>query len=78
MRLAAAFLILLLSMPPAFAEAQTIVIGYLGEARSPPLPLGPLDAFPADDGLQGARLGVADDDGTGRFVGQHFGWWRGC
>ncbi|TGV71961.1 branched-chain amino acid ABC transporter substrate-binding protein, partial [Mesorhizobium sp. M00.F.Ca.ET.158.01.1.1] len=57
---------------PALAEPQTMVIGYLGEQRKLPLPLGPLDEAVTDDGLQGARLGIADDAGTGRFLGQQF------
>ncbi|MER8578857.1 ABC transporter substrate-binding protein [Mesorhizobium sp. M1423] len=73
MRLALAVLALLLcAAAPGFAEPQAVVIGYLGQSRKPPLPLGPLDLFATDDGLQGARLGIADDNTTGRFLGQHF------
>ncbi|UCI10517.1 branched-chain amino acid ABC transporter substrate-binding protein [Mesorhizobium sp. B1-1-8] len=72
MRLALAFLMLLAMAPPGLAEPQTLVIGYLGEQRKPPLPLGPLDEVVTDDGLQGARLGIADDVSTGRFLSQQF------
>ncbi|MER8508029.1 ABC transporter substrate-binding protein [Mesorhizobium sp. M0894] len=73
MRLALAVLALLLFVAaPGLAEPQTVVIGYLGQSRKPPLQLGPLDQFATDDGLQGARLGIADDNTTGRFLGQHF------
>ncbi|TIX19952.1 MAG: branched-chain amino acid ABC transporter substrate-binding protein, partial [Mesorhizobium sp.] len=65
-------LMLITMAAPGLAEPQTIVIGYLGEQRKPPLPLGPLDAAVTDDGLQGARLGNADDASTGRFLGQQF------
>lgn len=71
-RLALMFLVLLAVVSRAPAEPQTMVIGYLGEQRKPPLPLGPLDEVVTDDGLQGARLGIADDAGTGRFLGQQF------
>jgi ABC transporter substrate binding protein (PQQ-dependent alcohol dehydrogenase system) len=36
------------------------------------LPASYLDQPPDDEGLQGARLGVADDNTTGRFTGQTF------
>ncbi|RWC26385.1 MAG: branched-chain amino acid ABC transporter substrate-binding protein [Mesorhizobium sp.] len=72
MKISLAFLMLITMAAPGLAEPQTIVIGYLGEQRKPPLPLGPLDAAVTDDGLQGARLGNADDASTGRFLGQQF------
>ncbi|AZO18820.1 branched-chain amino acid ABC transporter substrate-binding protein [Mesorhizobium sp. M2A.F.Ca.ET.043.05.1.1] len=71
-RLALAFVGLLAIAVTAHAEPQKMVIGYLGEQRKLPLPLGPLDEAVTDDGLQGARLGIADDAGTGRFLGQQF------
>jgi ABC transporter substrate binding protein (PQQ-dependent alcohol dehydrogenase system) len=59
--------------PPALAaEPQTIAIGYLGRARDLPLPVGPLDVVPTDEGLDGARVGIADDNTTGRFTHQTF------
>lgn len=57
---------------PCPAEAQTVTIGYLGEQRPPVSPLGPLDQVAGDEGLQGARLGIADDNTTGKFLGQQF------
>ncbi len=52
--------------------AQTLRIGFLSEAlkRLPPQPY--LDAPPADEGVAGARLAIADDNTTGRFTNQHF------
>jgi ABC transporter substrate binding protein (PQQ-dependent alcohol dehydrogenase system) len=38
--------------------------------RAPPLSL--LDIPPADDGIAGARLAIADNNTTGRFLGQAF------
>lgn len=72
MKLALSILLLLLVAAPGSAAPRTMVIGYIGQTRMPPLPLGPLDQPVSDDGLQGARLGIADDDGTGRFLGQNF------
>lgn len=71
-RLALAFVMLLAGAVHGLTGQQTMVIGYLGEQRKPPPPLGPLDEVVIDDGLQGARLGIADDDTTGRFLGQNF------
>ncbi|MBZ9799451.1 branched-chain amino acid ABC transporter substrate-binding protein [Mesorhizobium sp. ES1-4] len=72
MKMALAVLILLAIAAPGLTEPQTMVIGYLGQRRKPPPPLGPRDEAVTDDGLQGARLGIADDAGTGRFLGQQF------
>jgi len=50
----------------------TLTIGFLTQAakRDPPEPY--LDPPPADEGFAGARLGVDDDNTTGRFVNQRF------
>ncbi|MEH6627119.1 MAG: ABC transporter substrate-binding protein [Motiliproteus sp.] len=51
---------------------QEIPIGYLElQQQRPPL-LSNVLPEPEDSGLQGARLGLADNNGAGRFVGQHF------
>lgn len=68
----AVLLIMLLFSGPCLAGTQTIAIGYLGQERPLPLSVGPLDQVAADEGLQGARLGLADDNTTGRFLGQAF------
>ena len=72
MRLMLALALFLLTAGLGAAGQQTMVVGYIGQQRKPALPLGPLDEAAGDDGLQGARLGIADDDSTGRFVGQRF------
>ena len=56
----------------AAAEPVQIPIAYLSLAQSRTLPSTQLDPEPADEGLQGARLGLADNQTTGRFTGQHF------
>ncbi len=52
--------------------AATIAVGYLGEKMAAAAPEPYLDAPPADEGIDGASQAIADDDTTGRFVGQHF------
>lgn len=63
----------------AGAQAQTaqpapaaVDIAYLALAVKRNLPLSYLDQPPSDDGIQGARLGLADDETTGRFIGQAY------
>ena len=50
----------------------TIDIAYVGLAVARAQPASVLDKPPADEGLLGARLGLADDQTTGTFIGQHF------
>jgi ABC transporter substrate binding protein (PQQ-dependent alcohol dehydrogenase system) len=47
-------------------------IGYIGVAQKRVAPQPFLDAPPEDEGLAGARLGIDEDNTTGRFTGQHF------
>ena len=54
------------------AHGQTLPIGWLSQAGKRSWPASYLDQPPADEGLQGARLGIADDNTTGRFTGQTF------
>src|SRR5215472_17513176 len=53
-------------------EPQTVEIGWLSQTAKRTLPLSYLDQPPTDEGIQGARLGIADDNTTGRFTGQSF------
>ncbi len=53
-------------------EAQTVVIGYLTQEQEPPIPISFLDPILTDEGVQGARLALADNISTGRFMGQDF------
>jgi ABC transporter substrate binding protein (PQQ-dependent alcohol dehydrogenase system) len=59
---------------PADAEAdnQTIRIGWLSQTVKRTLPLTYLDQPPEDEGIQGAQLGIADNNTTGHFTGQSF------
>ncbi|WP_241665416.1 ABC transporter substrate-binding protein [Teichococcus oryzae] len=63
---------LLLAAAPALSAEATLRVGYLGLAVPRPVANTALDPPPEDEGLQGARLGIADNDSTGRFTGQRF------
>ena len=68
-----AFLLaLLLALPAVAAEPVTVGIGYLALAPKRVSPQVMLDPPPADEGLQGARVALADDQTTGRFLNQTF------
>jgi len=54
------------------ADEQRVQIGWLSQAVKRTLPLSYLDQPPEDEGIQGARLGIADDGTTGHFTGQSF------
>jgi ABC transporter substrate binding protein (PQQ-dependent alcohol dehydrogenase system) len=54
------------------ADETTVPIGWLSQTTKRTLPLSYLDQPPQDEGIQGARLGIADDATTGRFTGQSF------
>lgn len=69
-----AALIILLTLPAerVHAGGQTVKIGWLSQTEKRMLPLTYLDQPPEDEGIQGARLGIADDNTTGQFTGQSF------
>jgi ABC transporter substrate binding protein (PQQ-dependent alcohol dehydrogenase system) len=58
--------------PPPAAEAATIRIGYLRKPIPQHTSSSFVDAPPADEGIAGARLAIADNNTTGRFTGQNF------
>ena len=61
----------LLGAMPLHAADQVAVEAVWLEFRQAPRPtLSNLDPVPQDDGLAGARLGLADNAVTGRFLGQ--------
>ncbi len=67
-------LALLIAAPSAAARAdqQKIAIGWLSQTEKRSWPLSYLDQPPADEGIEGARLGIADNNTTGQFTGQSF------
>ncbi|HTJ64146.1 MAG TPA: ABC transporter substrate-binding protein [Alphaproteobacteria bacterium] len=52
--------------------ANAIEIAYIGIKSDRTLPLSYLDQPPADEGIQGARLALADNNTTGQFLNQSF------
>ena len=54
------------------AETVTVPIAYLGLLPQKPQAATTLDPAPVDEGLLGARLGLADDQTTAAFTGQNF------
>jgi ABC transporter substrate binding protein (PQQ-dependent alcohol dehydrogenase system) len=71
MRVLLILLALLLSLP-AHAENDAITIAIVTQERDPIQPISPLDREIRDEGLAGARLGLADNATTGRFTKQRF------
>jgi ABC transporter substrate binding protein (PQQ-dependent alcohol dehydrogenase system) len=67
-------LIVIAALAPAASGAgeETVQIGWLSQAVKRTLPLSYLDQPPQDEGVQGARLGIADNNTTGHFTGQSF------
>lgn len=54
-------------------EPEVITLGYLGLERPASLePLSVLDPVLDDEGVQGARLAINDNNATGKFLGQKF------
>ncbi len=56
----------------AAAARTSVSVTYLREVQPPKAVLSNLDPVPADLGLAGARLGLADNATTGRFLGQDY------
>jgi ABC transporter substrate binding protein (PQQ-dependent alcohol dehydrogenase system) len=57
---------------PPGKEVQVIPIVLARQLRDEPLPLSLLDLPPPDLGISGAKLGIKDDNTTGRFLNQQF------
>lgn len=58
--------------PVPQATKISVDIGYLSRAYADPLPISLVEPVISDRGLQGARIGVADNLATGRFLGQSY------
>ncbi|WP_448187352.1 ABC transporter substrate-binding protein [Azospirillum sp. sgz301742] len=65
-------LALLLAGAPARADESVLRIGYLTQLVEPPPSLSSPDDPVPDEGLMGARLAMADNATTGRFLKQRF------
>lgn len=63
----------ILSWPGMAGANDIITVGYLGLERDPAQePVSVLDPVLDDDGIQGARMALRDNNATGRFMGQEF------
>ncbi|HEY1430212.1 MAG TPA: ABC transporter substrate-binding protein [Stellaceae bacterium] len=68
-----AFIVVAAAAPASARAGEAFVqIGWLSQAVKRTVPLSYLDQPPQDEGLQGARLGIADNETTGHFTGQSF------
>ena len=56
----------------ADAPPETVTIYYLGKAYKEPPPLSLLEKPLTDEGIAGARLGIRDNNSTGKFLDQAF------
>jgi ABC transporter substrate binding protein (PQQ-dependent alcohol dehydrogenase system) len=67
-------LVLVAASPAATAGTgeETVQIGWLSQVVKRAQPLSYLDQPPQDEGIQGASLGIADNNTTGHFTGQSF------
>jgi ABC transporter substrate binding protein (PQQ-dependent alcohol dehydrogenase system) len=54
------------------AQDSTVTVAFVAQEREPVQLISPLDQDVPDEGLAGARLGIADTMTTGRFTGQRF------
>ncbi|GHC15550.1 ABC transporter substrate-binding protein [Aidingimonas halophila] len=54
-------------------DTETITIGYLGLERDPDRePVSVIEPIPENEGLEGARLAIEDNNASGQFIGQEF------
>lgn len=54
------------------AGALNTTIVYLGKQYEEPPPLSLVDKVVTDNGIQGARIALEEDNRTGRLIGQHY------
>jgi len=67
-RLVACALVLSLQLGSAAAAELSVVIGYLGRAESPRVPLSLVEPVLTDAGIKGAQQAIVDNQTTGRFL----------
>ncbi len=58
---------------PQSPEMTPVDIGYLREAVPHPRPASRLDAEPEDAGIDGAKMGIEENNAGGRFMGHLYG-----
>ena len=57
---------------PATPPPVKITIHYLGKAYDEPVPRSLVDPVLTDNGIQGARLAIQDNNKSGQFLGQQY------
>jgi ABC transporter substrate binding protein (PQQ-dependent alcohol dehydrogenase system) len=57
---------------PQNTSESTVEVVYLGKAYPEPPKLSRMDKILSDEGVQGARLAIKDNNDTGRFLGERF------
>ena len=65
-------LVLTMKAQGGFAQTLDIQITYIERDIPPPPTLSNLDPRPADEGLMGARLAIADSNTTGKFLNHSY------
>lgn len=70
--IAAAIVVICMSNQARSNEPELISVQYIVREFTPPPTLSNLEPVEIDVGLQGAVLGIADSNTTGRFLGQQF------
>ncbi|MBV1875148.1 MAG: branched-chain amino acid ABC transporter substrate-binding protein, partial [Cycloclasticus sp.] len=55
-----------------FADEMNVSMAFLTEKMPTPPALSNLDPILSDEGIQGAILGVKDNNTTGQFTGHHY------
>ena len=60
------------AQPAPAGDVAVIPVLYLKQLRDKSPPLSLLDLPPPDDGVSGAKLGIADNNTTGKFTNQSF------
>jgi ABC transporter substrate binding protein (PQQ-dependent alcohol dehydrogenase system) len=60
------------AVKPQPGPPEKITVVYLGKAYEEPPPLSLLEKILTDEGVAGAKLGVRDNNTTGRFLNQEF------
>lgn len=63
---------ILSGLSSAIASPVEVKIGYLGKQYEEPEPLSLVDKIVTDKGIQGARIGLKENNVTGRLIGQDY------
>ena len=64
--------VLVLGGAPSIAAELTVPVAYVSLSRSPQSNTLTQFQTPSDNGIAGAKLGIADSNTTGKFLGNHY------